>query len=214
MEGERLPALLAIARAGENGECLCSTMQLSVLMGVSQQSASRKLIELEDEGLVERKATSIGVKIILTAAGRRVLERAFFDLKKILGQSQEAKLEGIVTSGLGEGKYYMSQEGYKKQFKAKLGLSIFEGTLNIKVNSLEAKEFLSSLEKTRIDGFKTPQRTFGAVNAFKAKLNGESVAAIVPDRTKHDEGLVEVIAESNLRKKFSLKDGKKIVLTS
>ncbi|MBI5635981.1 CTP-dependent riboflavin kinase [Candidatus Micrarchaeota archaeon] len=214
MEGERLPALLAIAKASKGGECFCSTMQLSVLMRVSQQSASRKLIELEKEGLALRKPTGRGVKIILTASGRRVLEQAFFDLKKILDQSPARKLEGVVCSGLGEGKYYMSQDGYKKQFKEKLGLSIFEGTLNLRSDALEVKEFLFGLRKIRVDGFHTPARTFGAVNAFKATLNGEKIAVIVPDRTKHDEGLVEVIAESDLRKKLGLKDGKKIVLTS
>lgn len=214
MEGSNLPTLLAITRSSENGECFCSTTQLSNLMNLSQQSASRKLIELEKRGLIERVVTPKGIKVIITQEGRKELEKAFFDLKKALGAKNYLKLEGIVASGLGEGKYYTGQEEYKKQFRQKLGLSIFVGTLNLKVNYLEAKEFLSTLPSVKIDGFATKERSFGAATAFKAKLNGEKVAVIVPDRTKHEQELIEVIAENNLRKKLGLKDGRKVVLTN
>ena len=34
---------------------------------------------------------------------------------------------------MGEGSYYMSLKGYKKQFKEKLGYEPFPGTLNLKL---------------------------------------------------------------------------------
>ena len=48
------------------------------------------------------------------------------------------KIKGVVFSGVGEGRLYTEQMGYKKRFFEKLGIDSFHGTLNIKVNGVDA----------------------------------------------------------------------------
>ena len=54
-------------------------------------------------------------------------------------------MEGIVTSGLGEGYFFMSMEHYKKEIKEKLGFEAYPGTLNLKID----EEQIDSLKKIR-----------------------------------------------------------------
>ena len=44
------------------------------------------------------------------------------------------KVVGEVSSGLGEGRYYISRKSYIIQFQEKLGFIPFLGTLNIRVS--------------------------------------------------------------------------------
>jgi riboflavin kinase len=62
-----------------------------------------------------------------------------------------------------------------------------------------------------IEGFTTPERTFGPVKCFSAKLRGVKVAIVMPSRT-HLTDVVELIAPKNLRKKLGLKDGDRVKL--
>ena len=65
-------------------------------------------------------------------------------------------VSGKVFSGLGEGAYYISLTGYKKQFISKLGFEPYPGTLNLKLSSNLHKQFINNLSEltgVTIDGF-------------------------------------------------------------
>ena len=200
-------ALLIAKKAGLFGSAFASTSELATLTGYSQQSISRKLRELESEGVLSRKVSNSGIEIALTEKCRKELESFYLELGEIFSKKKNVSLSGKVLSGLGEGTYYTSIPQYKKQFKDLLGMDIFLGTLNLEVNPSERALFTNSAP-IKIEGFKTEQRTFGGIDCWKCTVNGKvEAAAILPHRTNHPANIIEIIAPISLRKKFSLENG-------
>lgn len=120
-------------------------------------------------------------------------------------------MEGIVTSGLGEGSIFMSMEHYKKEIKNKLGFDAYPGTLNLKIK----EDRLISLKKfnpIKIEGCKKNHEVFGGIRCYKAKINNINGAVIIPDINKHKKDIIEFIAPINLKLKLGIKDGDKISL--
>src|SRR5919197_1426942 len=111
-----------------------TTTDLGKVINRSQQAASRHLLDLENAGYIERlrKGHRFGVKI--TNKGYSEIELLFYTLKSAIESAPfRFDFKGIVISGMGEGAYYMSLDGYKKQFREKLGYEPYPGTLNIKL---------------------------------------------------------------------------------
>lgn len=188
-----------------------STMSISKERGISQQTVSRKLRELENLKLIKRQASPEGIIIDFDEKGIKLLESNYGALKNIFEQKTQ-KLTGKVERGLGEGSYYVNV--YAKMIHDKLGFKPFIGTLNLSVNKAQAKNFLLQSRKTKIHSFQTKSRTFGAIGCYEIMINNEVQGAIIiPERTNHDESVLEIIAPVSLRKKFSLSDGSKLNLS-
>jgi len=117
------------------------------------------------------------------------------------------------VSGLGEGKYYISQPEYKRQFKEKVGFVPYPGTMNVRLSGadLSRVRILHDTGGLEIEGFSKDGRTFGAGKVFKATINGHECAIIIPFRT-HYEDILELIARDHLRDELSLKDGNMVTL--
>ena len=109
-------------------------------------------------------------------------------------------LEGIVTSGLGEGYLFMSMEHYKKEIKNKLGFDAYPGTLNLKIKE---DQFISlkKFNPIKIKGCKKNNEVFGGISCYKAKINNINGALIIPDINKHKKDIIEFIAPFNLKSK-------------
>ena len=125
----------------------------------------------------------------------------------------EIYFEGELFSGLGEGSYYIGQEGYRKQLKEKLGLDPYPGTLNIRLKPgyENEKRILETLPLVSIEGFKAEKRSFGPAKAVRAVVNDSSGAAVVLAlRSHYGPDVIELVSEENLRKKLRLKDGDKV----
>ncbi|AKA49096.1 hypothetical protein IX51_08255 [uncultured archaeon] len=195
-------------KAGPRNHVSISSSDLAEGMGLSQQSASRILIRLVEDGYITRTFQNRKQRIVLTDAGLDVLYRELGSLSKILHLDSTISLSGIAQSGLGEGRYYISRKFYIIQFQEKLGFIPYLGTLNLKI----LPAFESPLRRLRsspgihIDGFKTEDRTFGPVKVFNATVNGEKCAVIFPERSVYTD-VVELISEKYLRGEFGLKDG-------
>jgi riboflavin kinase len=169
-------------------------------------------VNLEKRGLVIRVPSARGQSIQLTKAGVSMLRSMHQRLSAIFGTHHRTiKLFGSVTSGLGEGSYYVSQPGYRRQFKRALGFDPYPGTLDLKLSdeSLDLKGLLESSPGKRIEGFKTHERTFGPVRCFLAKLRGMQVAIVLPTRSTHTD-ILELIAAKNIRKTLRLKNGDEV----
>jgi len=186
-----------------------SSKELAEKIGQSVQTAARKLKELEEEGLIERTLTKDGQFVVITEKGKELLYREYLDYKRIFEGEGEIVIRGKVFSGLGEGRYYVSLEGYKKQFEEKLGFTPYPGTLNIKIprEQMFFRTKLDEEEGILIEGFKTAERTFGEVKAFKCRINGIEGAVVIPKRTHYPKDVLEVIAPVKLRDVLKLKDG-------
>ncbi len=209
--------LLKLAEMGARGRKIrTSTKFLAEKMGLSQQTVSRKLIELERKGWIQRSATRDGSLISISELGDAQLRKVRSGLNAVFGEKHPASitLEGTVFSGIGEGAYYVTRPYYRSQFIQKLGFDPYPGTLNIKIGSEYDAKALSELETypgVEILGFTNEDRTYGSGKCFKALINNrERGAVVLIQRTHYDSSVVEIIAPTFLRDRLKLRDGHKV----
>jgi len=192
-----------------------TTSSLGKSIQKSQQAASKHILELENGGFIDRIMTGRHLSVKITQKGYSELVK----LHSVLGYSLDSspsylELNGSVISGLGEGAYYMSLNGYTKQFKIKIGYVPFPGTLNIKLNQLQATQIiqqLDELDSTVIEPFSDGKRTYGWVKCFHATLNNSIKCEVIRlERTHHDSSVIELISKTSLRKTARLKTGSKV----
>jgi len=194
-----------------------TTSSLGRSIKKSQQAASKHILELENGGFIDRVMTGRQLSVKITQKGYSELVK----LHSILGCSLDSspsylELNGSVISGLGEGAYYMSLNGYTKQFKVKIGYIPFPGTLNVKLNQLQATQIiqqLDDLDSVIIDPFSDGKRTYGWVKCFHATLNDSIKCELIRlERTHHNNSVIELISKNNLRKTSKLKTGSKVMI--
>lgn len=211
-----------------------TSTQISRLINRSQQTASKILIDLEKENLIERVKNKKKFGMKLTETGFEILQN-IYNLLKISMEKSHIKpvlFKGKIVTGMGEGAYYMSLEGYKKQFQLKLGYEPFPGTLNVKIedkNYVNSRKDLINYPSIYIDGFKNSDRTFGWVRCYPATIGQESkfsidgiesqpadisndVHVLLLERTHHNNNLIEVIGPLNIKESSNLKNGDNVVI--
>ncbi len=184
----------------------------------SQQAASKHLLELENKNFIERIISGRKISVKITPKGYSELVKLSNVLQKNLTSSpSHVLLKGNLVSGLGEGAYYMSLEGYSKQFKTKIGYIPFPGTFNVKLGKKEYTEAISQFEEMEgihIDGYSDGKRTYGWVKCFKAKLNSTIDCQLIRlERSNHDTSIIELISKNSLRKTAKLSDNSKVTIT-
>ncbi|MCJ7444925.1 MAG: CTP-dependent riboflavin kinase [Methanotrichaceae archaeon] len=118
-------------------------------------------------------------------------------------------IKGKVTSGLGQGQFYICQEAYLIQFQQKLGFQPYPGTLNLK---LEKPFVQSDLVTIEIRSFQEAGRTFGGCRCYSCQIGDMRCFIIKPDRSSHPSDLIEIIAPVNLRRSLDLMDGDEVEL--
>ncbi len=211
---DELQALKTVALdGGLGGPVKVSCATLGQRLDASTQTASRRLQELEAAGLVDREIVSDGQWVSITDDGERVLRAEYADYRRLFETDAGLTLSGTVTTGMGEGKHYISLPGYERQFESKLGYTPFPGTLNLELDeaSVRARGELAAQASVPIDSWEDGDRTFGAATCYPARMTAENreyepVHVIVPDRTHHDEANIEVIAPENLREQLEVAD--------
>jgi riboflavin kinase len=189
-----------------------STTKLAGVIGVSQQSASRYLMLLEEMGLLSRQIDTEGSLIRITEEGLRALNEVFYGLRRNLEGSVDENIvfDGVVFSGLYEGAYYLGKKWYRSQIRKKLGFDPYPGTLNIRLTEadVERRRRIERLPAIFLEGFKDRERAFGSGRCYPAVVNDEVKGAlIIADRTTYDLSVMEIIAPIYLRSHFGLKDG-------
>jgi len=202
-----------------------SSVEFGKLLNISQQTASRRINQLEEIGWIQRKIKGKEQVIRITKKGADVMLAMYKDLKLIL---EEILIVGEVTEGMGEGGYYVRIKEYYDQFKEKLEFAPYYGTLNLQLSDLN-KELLEENLKNRIPiriiGFEREEekegerlkRTFGSVDCYNCIVsrldnqNNKLDAAILKiKRTHHKKNIVEILAAPFLRDLFNLKDGDRL----
>lgn len=183
--------------------------------GASSKTAARKLKQLEEEGLIERKIVPGGQLIKMTEKGIEILKNEYMEYSRIFSpESEILELEGNVLKGLGEGKYYINIPGYRKQFEEKLCFSPFPGTLNIQLseNSSALRNLLLEMPAVFIEGFNDGERSFGGGKCYPVSIGGIKSAIVAPDRTHYPSDLIEIISPVKLRDALTLEDGDRVVI--
>lgn len=193
-----------------------STEYLAERLGISQQSASRHLIELERKKWIKKTTTPEGSLIKIEDEGSKELQKLYANLRFIIEAAfpPSVTLEGTVFTGLGEGAYYTQKEHYKIQFVEKLGFEPYPGTLNLKLTSdydLKTRLELEAYPAVQVEGFKNENRTFGTVKCYPVVIGNKVKGALISAlRGHYDNSVLEIIAPVNLRKNLNLKDGNKV----
>jgi riboflavin kinase len=214
-EGAKLQHLHALKHlallGGTKGPVRVSSREFAQALGASQQAASAILLELLKLGLIKREITSRKQHITLTDAGVQALVREHAELRRIFDPHQVVEVDGVVSSGLGEGAYYMAQDGYARQFEAHLGSRPVPGTLNLKVegDELAKLQMLEAARGIEIAGFTDKSRTFGGAKLFRCEVGGLEGGVVMPLRTHHRD-IMEIIARRHLRKALKVKDGDRL----
>lgn len=191
-----------------------TTNEIAKKIKRSQQLASKELLDLEFFGCIKRNKKSKKYTIKVTERGYQQVYDHFLFLKTAVESFKHViDFEGHIITGMGEGAYYMSLDGYKKQFKEKLGYEPYPGTLNIKLNSMlfvEAKKEMLKYPSINIEGFSDQSRTFGWVKCYPASINDSkniNSSILILERTHYDDSIIELIAPFSIKEQFSLKNG-------
>lgn len=199
---------LALLGAMKNDVTLSSSTFASLIES-SPQTASRRLSDLEDGSYIARVVSNGGQKVRIIERGVLRLKAEYRDYQKIFEDLRVVTVKGRVAAGLGEGQYYISREGYKRQFSEKLGFTPSPGTLNLISDEPFALNS-SDPKSVRVEGFEDEGRTFGGCWSRPVTIGGIKGAIVRPERTSYPATLLELIAPVNLREALSLSDGDEV----
>jgi len=202
---------------GDRKSIHISSGEFGKILDSSQQTASRRINDLEEIGWIQRKIEGKEQIIRITKKGADMMLAMFKDLKSIL---ENILIVGVVTSGMKEGAYYVALKGYYEQFQQKLGFTPYKGTLNLSLSELNndlLRENLNNRVPVIIEGFETRERSYGAVHCYECNISRldddkTKIEAAILDikRTHHKANVIEILAEPFLRDHFKLKDGDKL----
>jgi riboflavin kinase len=214
-----LATLKQLALVGAlDGEAKLSCSALGDRLDASTQTASRRLQQLDDGGYVDRDIVSDGQWVQLTPDGERRLQAEYADYRRLFESDGTVELTGTVTSGMGEGRHYITLPGYMEQFVEKLGYEPFAGTLNIDLTdkSVRTRARLGAIDPITIEGWEDEERTYGPAYCYPATLAAgdayEPAHVITPERTHHGDDHLEVIAPDRLRDALELDDGDEVTI--
>ncbi|MCW4005858.1 MAG: DUF120 domain-containing protein [Candidatus Bathyarchaeota archaeon] len=216
-EWRQVFTLLKLAEMGAHKRTArVSTEYLAQKLLVSQQTASRYLIELEHKGWIERSITHDGCLIRISTTGLTQLQNLCADLRSLMEKTTQPSitLEGTVFTGLGEGAYYITKDIYRKQFIEKLGFDPYPGTLNLKLTTdydIKTRMELETYPAVEVEGFKNPDRTFGTVKCYPVLIGNKVKGALISAlRSHYDVSVLEIIAPVCLRKHLDINNGNKV----
>ena len=204
-----------LSKGAKHNYVAITTSALGKSIQKSQQSASKHLLELEENQFIERIVSGRNTSVKITDKGFSEMVKLSTILQKSLNSfPSHVEIKGTLVSGMGEGAYYMGLKGYTKQFKSKIGYVPFPGTLNVRIDQKihqEAIKQFETLNGIKIKSFSDGKRTYGWVKCFPAKLNNSvNCDLILLERTHHDNSVIELISKTCLRKTAKLKDNTKI----
>jgi riboflavin kinase len=188
-----------------------SSRELGETLEMSQQSASKRILELIDCQFIIRDLGTRKQRIKITQKGVEEMKRVYTEYRRIFERTDHINIRGEVASGMGEGGYYICQEGYLKQFRSKLGFDPFHGTFNVRIypEEIGKLDIVRSTSGILIEGFTNEGRSFGNVIAYKSKIHNIDCAILVPERS-HYTDILEIISACSMRRTLGLSDGDRV----
>lgn len=130
-------------------------------------------------------------------------------MEEDVNSEQCLTIKGLVSSGRGEGKSFVSLPWFREYVKRKFNFDPLPGTLNIIVSGEDSRTLK---EKFKCGGFMVPSRE----NYFPGRLYRALIACRVegavvrPETPKYPENLIEIIAPVCLRRILDIRDGDEI----
>jgi riboflavin kinase len=208
---EDLQCLKTIALMGGcRGPVFVSAQSLGSSLGISAQTAYRRLRSLEQHLCITRSMRPDGQYVTVISQGNDELQREYAQYRRIFeGGEERYSLAGRVITGLGEGRYYMSLTPYRTQFLQRLGFEPYPGTLNLRLDpeNVGIRRDLERFHWVPISGFTAEGRTFGDVRCIPCQVGGIAGGIVVPGRTHYPEDIVEIVSPVGLREALHVGDG-------
>jgi riboflavin kinase len=189
-----------------------TTKEIGNELKTPQQTVSRILTKLTNNGLITKEDGIRGILVSVTQKGKQLLSELNLDINEVFVKEKEFKIKGRVIDGLKDGKYYLGLDEYSKKIKNKVGFKPFPGTLNIMLDEEESKEKLQKMNGIEIEGFKKDDRVFGSIKSFKCKINDADAIIVIPERSHYGSNILEIISQFELRKKLNLKNGDEVIV--
>lgn len=213
--------LFHLAKFGAISGIKITTQIIADKINSTQQTVSRHLKNLIDQGFIQRDLFEKTPFLKITEEGIKILKHVNYEISEILNIEEKSNIFfGRVQTGMGEGAYYIKMPNYFEKFREFLGNEPFLGTLNILLDSKHLEEYYFKIDKMKpkiIDGFQSEGRTFGPVNCYDVEIFTEDkpdspIRALILDirRTSHKKGTVEIVSHYNLRKFMGLVDGSQV----
>ena len=188
---------------------------------LSQQTISRRILDLEKKGLIVRDIEKRRGELEITTKGYAQLEQVYEHLHYLFkDKAVIEKYQGKLQSGMGEGGHYIRHPIYLEQFYKKIGFFPYFGTLNVEMEPTVhhlLQKHLSEYQSVQIHGFTDESRTFGEVLCYQVQIWPQNRihhrvpgALLIIKRTSHKPHIIEFISEQYLRDFLSLQDGDEI----
>jgi riboflavin kinase, archaea type len=121
-------------------------------------------------------------------------------------------LDGVVTSGLGQGAYFMGLPWVRDAVHRLIGFTPYPGTLNVRLDAEMVAVWLRIRDGHAIVLAPPPAEPCGARLFPVVVAPDVEAAVIVPDVTRYGEDLLELIAAVHVRSRLALRDHDSVTL--
>jgi riboflavin kinase len=124
------------------------------------------------------------------------------------------QLEGTVLSGVNEGAFFVGLGWVQDAIQGIAGFAPYPGTLNVRLLDTDALVRWRAIRKTAGVPLTPPDPRSCGGRVLPALVEARIRAAVViPDVTRYEDAVLEVIAPVHLRTLLGLRDGDRIRLT-
>lgn len=122
-------------------------------------------------------------------------------------------LEGVVTTGLGQGARFMAIPWVRDAVRFLVGFDPYPGTLNVKLADPDMIAAWRQLQDGPALRLAPPSPEACGARLFRVTVApGVEAAIIVPDVTGHGEATLELIAPVHVRNHLGLRDDDRVTL--
>ncbi|NIO07314.1 MAG: DUF120 domain-containing protein [Deltaproteobacteria bacterium] len=131
------------------------------------------------------------------------------------------KITGVVFTDIGQGASFMALEWVQRAIREKVGFAPHPGTLNLRLESVEAKQSWKELKESH-EGIDVPpaETSFCHARCYLARFTQSprsdkddgTVAVLVPEVDSYPEDKLEVIAPYHVKDTLKVKDGDHLTL--
>jgi len=152
----------------------CST--LAKELDISPQTASRRLQNFEEAGLIVRENVSDGQFLTLTPRGYNALEHEYERYKELFADCRRLKLAGTVANGLDLRRHVFDRDGYADQFHRILEYDPAPRTITVTLKRELGKRHvqLAATEPTSIEAWHDGDRRYDRLSCYPVRLTKAS----------------------------------------
>lgn len=125
----------------------------------------------------------------------------------------ERKLTGVVFSDLGRAASFMDIAWVAQILEQSLGFRAFPGTLNVKLDTLEAENVWRTVQGAQGILISAPDQSFCTARCFRVRIEGNWPGAVIlPAVDDYPADKLEVIAPLRLKDALEIQDGARVTI--